>query len=525
MTKRFYAARLAVVATGIVVTLLAAYAGTSSAGSSGVKAATAGIPGASQGNAPGVSAKTIKFAVMTQIKDCGASKADPTTVAGTKERFNTLVKWVNQHVPLPGGRKLAVEFVDDGGADTGCVDVARAGIQQAVDQDHVFAVLKDTYNPAINVPDIIAKKKTVIIGWNFQTYHDLASHYPYAWSVYEPGELSFQELTWFIRKRFTKRQYVADNGTKHPRVWGELFTDNTLGHALSNLTKKHMTEGGLTVKQYFISPDASTAAQQASGLALQAQQAGVNSIIYGADALGPDISFNTAAAGAGYHPDFFISQYGTLPQLTIFVPYFGKEFAKRLYGTGPPLIVGERVEVDSTGAVTPQISPSVYGQNNGYNHASLTAYMQAGGSAGNHPGVGSWGFGTFIWPDLMTLTMGAANACPVLNAKTFAWGLEHGPKMTCMTQQFFGKQPYAQGSKFSFNNPPRNYLQSGFTTLYFNPAEKNKYGTNGVFESYDNYQLFNSLNSLPGSPRYDTGAAGGYKLVKQTGKYSVDMHC
>jgi hypothetical protein len=524
VTKRFFAARFTVVAIGIVVTLLAAYAGTSTAGSAGVQVAAA-VPGSNLGNAPGVTAKTIKFAVMTQIKDCGATKVDPATVAGTKERFNTLVKWVNQHIKLPGGRKLAVEFVDDGGSDVGCVDVARAGIQQAVDQDHVFAVLKDTYNPAINVPDIIAKKKTIIIGWNFQTYHDLASHFPYGWSVYEPAELSLQELTWMIRKRFTKRQYVADNGTKHQRVWGALFGDTTLGHALSNLTKKHMATGKLALKQYYISPDPTTAGQQASGIALQMQQAGVNSIIYGADALGPDISFNTAAANAGYHPDFFISQYGSLPQLTVFVPYFGAEFGKRLYGTGPPLIVGERVEVDSTGAVTQKISPSVYGQNNGYNKASLTAYMQAGGSAGNHPGVGAWGFGTFIWPDLMTLVLGAANAGPVLNAKTFAWGLQHGPKTACMTQQFFGKQPYAQGAKFSFHNPPRNWLQSGFTTLYFNPAKKNTYGTNGVFESYDNYQLFNSLDALPGSPKYDTGAAGDYKLIKQTGKYSVDMHC
>jgi len=523
--RRFYAARVAAVAAAILVTAFAAYAGTSSAKSSAVTKTTTSIPGANKGNAPGVSAKTIKFAVFTQEKTCGTSAADQTTVAGTKERFNTLVKWVNSHIKLPGGRKLAVEFIDDGGTDPACADVAQAAITKAIDQDHVFAIFDDNYNPGINVADIVAKKHTLIIGWNFQTLHDLKTHAPYGWSTYEPGQISFEELTWMIQKRFKKNQYVADDGSKHARVWGELFTDNTLGHALANLTKGYMTQGGLSVKQYFISPVASTASQQASGLVLQMQQAGVNSLIYGADDLTSDLSFNAAATNAGYHPDFFISQYGTIPQLTVFVPYFGANFEKRLYGTGPPNIQAERVEVDSAGDVNPKSCPSCYGQDNGMNVAAVTAYEQAHGSAGDHPGIDSWNFAPFIWSDLMTLTMGAANAGPTLNAYTFQYGLEHGAQSQCMAQEFFGKQPYAQAAKFSFSNPPRNYLMSGFTTLHFNPNVKNAYGTMGLFESYDNYQLFNSLSSLPANPLYNTASAGGYKLVKQKGNITVNTKC
>ncbi|HET7572616.1 MAG TPA: ABC transporter substrate-binding protein [Gaiellaceae bacterium] len=472
-----------------------------------------------------MSKKTITFGVFTQLKDCGNSKVNADTAAGTKERYNTLVKWMNKNIKFPGGRTLRVKYYDSGAADPLCADVLRAALQKAIDQDHVFAIFNDIYNPAVNAADIAAKKKTIYIGFSFQTFKDLKSHAPYVWSTYEPGELSFQELSWFIRRRFAKKPYKADNGSKHARVWGALFSDTPQGHTLSNLMKKYMAQGKLPMKQYYISSDVATASQQASGIALQMQHDGVNSLVYGADALTPDITFNTAAANAGYHPDFFISQYGTLPQLAVFVPYFGAEFTKRLYGTGPPAITQERVEVDSTGSITPKSCPACYGQNNNFNVASTKAYMEAGGSAGNHPSIGSWGWGTFIWPTLTTLVMGAANAGPVLNAHTFEWGLQHGPKMTCMQQKFFGKQPYAQAPKNMYNKPPRYFLQSGFTTLYFNPNKTNFYGSKGLFESYDNFQLFNSMKAMHQSPRYDTGAAGGYKLVKQKGNFTVNTKC
>lgn len=530
MTRRSSAVRLGTVAAGVALAALAVYTGTGFAGSSGAQhaqrpTAAWSVPGSNLGNGPGVKGKTITFAVFTQMKDCGTTKANQTTVEGTKERFNTLVKWMNSHITFPGGRKLAVEFVDNGGPDPTCADVVQAAIRQAIDQDHVFAIMNDSYNPAVNVADIAAKKKTVVIGFNFQTFKDFSSHAPYVWSTYEPGELSFQELSWFIRRRFANKPYKADDGSKHTRVWGALFSDTPQGHTLSNLMKKYMTEGKLSMKQYFIASDAATASQQASGIALQAQHDGVNSLVYGADALVPDITFNTAADKAGFHPDFFISQYGSLPQLAVFVPYFGAAFSKRLYGTGPPLITQERVEVDSTGSITPSGCPACYGQNNNMNVASTRAYTEAGGSAGNHPSIGAWGWGTFIWPDLTTLVMGAANAGPVLNAHTFAWGLQHGPKMTCMQQKFFGKQPYAQAPKDQYNHPARYFLQSGFTTLYFNPNVKNYYGSKGLFESFDNFQLFNSMKAMHQTPRYDTGAAGGYKLLHQKGSYTVDTHC
>jgi hypothetical protein len=521
MTKPAVFRRLAAAAIVAAMAGGAIYVGTSQAGTT-----TSSIPGAKAGNAPGTSNKTIKFAVFINEKTCGDEAATAATVDGTYERFNTLVKWFNQHISFPGGRKLAVEYINDGGADPTCADVATAAINQAVTQDHVFAILDDEINPGIGVPAIVSKDHTVFIGNAFETFADLKSGYPYVWSTYEPAQLSFEELSWFIGKRFKTNPYVADSGAKSTRVWGELFTDNLLGHALARDMQGYMTKAGIAnVTPYFISPVASTAAQQASGLALQMQQAGVNSLIYSPDALVSDIGFNTAAANAGYHPDFFISAYGSLPELAVFVPFFGANFSKRLYGTGPPIIWGERIETDSAGDVTPTACPSCFGQDNGIANADVKAYQQAGGAAGDHPGIASWGYGTFIWPDLATLVIGAANAGPVLNANTFAYGLEHGANTTCMTQQFFGKQPYAQGALYTFNNPARNYLQSGFTTLYFDPTMKNTYGTTGLFQSYDDYKMFTSANSLPATPSYDTGVNSGYKLIKQTGKYNVDTHC
>jgi hypothetical protein len=524
MTRHPFGSRLAVAVVATALVVVGAYTGSSGATGAKTKPKPA-IPGASKGNAPGVSGETVKFAVLTQTKDCGANKA-PANLKGTEERYTTYVNWFNEHLRFPGGRKLEVEFIDSGGVDAACADVQRANVLKAIQQDHVFAIIGPSNNPGVNIADIIAKNKTISIGgFTFQTFHDLKSHAPYAWSLTEPGELSFQELTWFIQKRFKGTQYTTDDGAKKARVWGMLFIDNTLNHVLANLTKKQMTKAGINTRQYFISTNNATAAQQASGIALQMQQDGVNSLIYGFSATAPFLAFNTAAKNASYHPDFFISQYGTLPQLTVFVPLFGPEFVKRLYGVGPPLIEQERVELDPSGDITPTSCPSCYGQVNNEQVAYTDAYVQAGGQDGRHPEIGANGVPTDIWPGMATLATGIAEAGPVLNAYTFSWGLQHGKTAACMTSRFYGVQPYKQSQIWGYDNPPRNYLQSGYTSLYFNPTAKTKYGSTGLFESYDNYERFDGLNDLPAKPTYDTGPKGGYKLIHQRSHINVAYDC
>lgn len=504
---------------GILAAALAAYAGSGTAG--GKK--PIGVPGSARGNAPGVS-KTIRVAILMQLKDCGVNKA-PGNISGTEERYTTYVKWFNQHIKFPGGRKLAVEFIDSGGPDPTCADVQRASVLKAIQQDHVFAILGpagEGINPGLNVGDIAAKNHTINIGNSFQTFHDLKTHAPYFWELGEPTELDLQYLTDFIQKRVKSTQYTADNGSKHPRVWGMLWLDDTLNRVLANIDKRLMADIGIDVKQYFISPDLATAAQQASGIALQMQQAGVNSVIYGFTSIA-FLSFNTAAANAGFHPDFYIYGNTSLPGLTIFVPYFGKEFIKRLYGVGPPLVEAEREEVDTSGDINPKSCPSCYGQVNNEQVAATQAYMQAGGSAGDHPEIGANGDTSFIWPSMATVAEGVANAGPVLNAYTFSWGLRNGPTASCMNEQFFGVQPYKQASDYTYRG--RNYLTSGYTTLYFDPNTKTTYGSLGMFQSYDNYEKFESATDLPAKPTYDTGQHGGYTLDRQRSHINVDYNC
>jgi hypothetical protein len=525
VTARSVGTRLALLVAGLAAVVVVA-AGNGVAGGTQASAKGPGIPGASKGNAPGIG-RTISIALLLHLKDCGTIKA-PTNIAGTEERYNTYVKWFNEHVRFPGGRKLAIEFLDSGGADPTCADVQRASILKAIKEDKVFAIIGPDGgpNPGLNAADIIAKNHVVNLasGSQFHLLHDLKTHQPYVWNLGEPGEIAFQNLTAFIQKRVKSTQYTADNGSKRPRVWGMLFLDNTLNKALANAVRKQMAGIGITAKQYFISPSIPTAAQQASGIALQMQHDGVNSLIYGFQS-NAFLSFNTAASNAGYHPDFYINGYTSLPQLAVFVPLFGKEFIKRLYGVGPPMIEQERVEIDPNGDITPTSCPSCYGQVNNLQVAYTEAYVQAGGKDGRHPEIGANAVPALVWPSLATLATGIANAGSVLNAQTFAWGLQHGPMASCMTKKFYGVQPYAQAPIYGYDKPVRSYLYSGFTTLYFDPNAKTKFGSTGMFQSYDNYERFDSAKDLPANPTYDTGEKGGYKLIRQQSHINVNYDC
>jgi len=482
-------------------------AGPAGAGGSGSGPAAAGstIPGSELGNGKGVTDKFITVAFHITSQTCGSTSGVSNAYY---DRIDTYVKWFNQYVQYPGGRKLKYSVVDDGGQDPNCQDKARSAGLKISKELNAFAALGVSSNPGADAPvvaDTVTRNGTLHIGTNFQTQQGLESRAPYAWSTYITAESSLTDLTWFVQKRIKGTQYKDEQGGLHPRGYGSLFFDGKEGHDLANVVKARFTAMGIPIKQYFVSSDQNAASQQAPGLALQMQQDGVNTLVFGVFGTG-GVAVASAFDSQQFHPDNLISDYGSFGALAVFDTIYGTQ-AKRFIGVGTPCIVCERLELSASGGTDEQSCPSCEMQENSLGY--VKAYKQAGGQADNpQNGAPAYDF----WTQLTALSIGVMGAGPVLNAKTFEYGMFLTQKDRCNVWRFLGRDHPQVG--YTDYRAGKHFGGSGFTTLYW-VQKQSKFGTPGYFESYDGYYRFDTLDGLPNAPSWDTGVKGGYPMNRQ----------
>jgi hypothetical protein len=474
--------------------------GSSGASTVGGGAAASKVPGSELGNGKGVTDKFINIAFHITTQTCGSTNG---AARDYYERIETYVKWFNEHVAYPGGRKLKHTVVDDGGQDPNCQDKARAAGLKISKELNAFAALGVSSNPGADVPivaDTVTRNGTLHIGNNFQTQALLESRAPYGWSTYTTAESTLTSLTWFVEKRLKGTNYVDPQGIAKPRGYGSLFFEGKEGKDLAALVKARFNAMGIPLKQYFVSSDQNAAAQQAAGLALQMSQDQVNTLVFGVFGTG-GVAVASAFDGQQYHPDNLISDYGAFGALAVFNSIYGTQ-ANRFIGVGTPCIVCERLELSASGGTDEASCPSCTMQEN--SDAYVKAYKAAGGQADN-PQNGAPAFD--FWAQLSTLSTGVLGAGSVLNAKTFEYGLFRTEQDRCNVWRFFGRD-HPQVSYIEYK-PKKHYGASGFTTLYW-VQKQSKFGTPGYFESYDGYYRFDSLAGLPNAASHDTGVKGGY---------------
>jgi len=467
------------------------------------------IPGSERGNGKGVSDKFITIAFHYPTQDCGGTKAYSKDDA---ERIDTLVRWFNQYVPFPGGRKLKYSIVDDGGSDPQCWDKTRAAGTYIANDLKAFAALGFSQNPGADEPiiaDTVTHYGTLHIGYNFNTHADFEKRAPYAWSFPKDGETAFDDLSYYIKKRILGTSYVDDAGAKHQRVWGTLFMEGKEGKDLAAINVKLLHAMGITtVKQYYLSGDTGSAAQNGSALALQMKRDGVNTVIYGISNVA-GYAASQAFDGQQYHPDNLISDYGGY-WFALFNDVYGQGQLKRMQGVSAPCVPCSRLNFSATETETK------YPQDN--EDASLKAYEQAHGSSTDPSNNTRF---QQHWSLLSMLALGILNAGPVLNPWTFQYGMFAASENRCQVGRFFGRD-HPQFGHMSWK--PGQYAgTSGVTSLYWT-AKQSQFGTAGYFESYDNYLRFDAP-SLPARPSHDTGKTGFKQIWQKPSGLRPDKAC
>lgn len=504
MDERTSVRRVAAVAlcVGLVAPLLACSddAGTDAARGSDL------VPTVEEGSlGRGVTDDEIKIAFHLALEPCGDNPDTAGAYVTTqqyRDEIDVLVRWFNEHVDFPGGRRLVHEYVDDGGPNAGCEDVARAAALRTTEEIGAFAALGSSTNfggASVFAQEVTAQGTVHIAPTGFQLARDLTDRWPFAWGVYPIAEESLHHLAGYVANR-ADTPYVDADGAEHERRWGALFFDDPLDHELSDLVVDQLEEDGIEVTPYFVSPDDAVAGQQAVSLAAQMKADGVNSVVFGVHGV-PGVSVAKSFDGQAYFPDNFISDYGAFGGLTVLNSIYGEQ-RKRFQGISLASITALRVDV------TPDSSPgeSARLQENNTGVAATTAYHDAGGPLPS-PFVGA-PLNDF-WVELSTLALGILGAGETLNARTFAEGLESAS--TCEVERFFGvAQEQAPLVRFSRDRP---WAYHGFTTVYWT-EEPSAFGTPGFFESSDGYRRFDDAEDLPDEPSDDTGERGDYPRRK-----------
>lgn len=478
-----------------------------------------GQPVTAAGHGPGVTDSEILIALHVKLDPCGN---DPTTQSSGAvnngdannppkfyERLEVYTRWFNEHVAYPGGRKLRIEVVDDGGADIGCVDKARAAALRIAREIRPFAAIGTSVNLGADVPvvaDIVNREGIIHIGINYQTEPDAAARHPFGWSIYSNGEQSFTELVWFIERRLNAMPYRDSLGVEAPRSYGVLVEDSVTGRKMLAVIEQEMRRAGLPVTPYFVSADVGTAGSQGTQLAAKMRQDGINSVMLAI--LGnPAIAVLKAFDGQQYQPDLLVSDYGGYTIAFFGALYFSPQQFARTFGVGGPCIVCSRNEIDLTKAPDdPEGCPSCFMVEN--SNAYIEAYRQAGGEAAN-PQDGGYAFD--MWAQLATLSIGILNGGDVLNAEAFAAGLAATETDRCDVWRFFGRDHPQNAPQGFFGG--RHDAGRGTTTLY-GVSERSWVGTIGYYESFDGYFRFDSLGEFPTAPTFDTGERGEYPFNK-----------
>jgi hypothetical protein len=485
-------------------------------GASGQPGTTTGVPGApgsgagpgagsgggggdALGNAPGVNGRTVNIVIHTKLQDCGPDpNSSRTGTANAKglQMIQDYVGFFNKYVLGPYNWKLAYKVIDDGGQF--CAEKARAAGLQIAKQLKPFAALGDSANgdegPVL--ADVVTRAHIVDIGLSWNTTAMLRERHPYAWPIFGFAEQQDRDLVEFVGKR-VKGTKTADltTGQATDRVYGMITADNPESRQLAAMMKSNLAAQGVTLSHtYFVSSDAGVAAQAADNTVLKMKSDGVNTLIFAIPytSIYSAIVYTNAMDHQNYLPDLLGSRYG--------VVFFDRLFSPRVWAKMRGVFQCGISCVRASGTDTAFQDVS---ENDG-TYKKVWAFLGHTDDPDNGITPSSYN----IYTNLAQLAIGIVNAGPVLNAQTFAAGIDAsapGHPAECLGWRLMGRpytyEPYAAGWSSAHTTGI-----IGFTPAYW-VNQKNEFGTVGYYESYDNYRYFRG-GDLPVKPTRDTGTAG-----------------
>lgn len=462
-----------------------------------------GDGGASGLSGPGIKGHTIHVVFHAKLNDCGPdpqSAKSGTLAAKGYKTYADYVKYFNSYILGPYGWKLTYELIDDGGQY--CPEVARAAALKIIKEIKPFAVLGDSTNGDAGsvLADIVTSAHYLNIGLSWQTFDEFKKRNPYAWSIFSIAQQQDQYLAEWIGSRVKGTPGSnPTTGAAEPRVFGMLTVDNAENHKLASLLKANLASRGVTLThEYFVSSDPGVAAQSATNTVLKMKNDGVNTLIFAIPytSLSSLLVHTSAMGNQGYTPDLLGSRYG--------VVFFDELIDQRVWAHFRGIFNGSPALMRASGTNQKYLDINENG----------AAYKYAWNQEGNTDDADNQGNTPNVWATLSVLGEGILNAGPVLNAQTFANGMDltsHGAVAECMSWRLFGR-PWTYGIYDSQNQQHEGAVY-GYDDGYW-VKKKNDFGTVGYYESYDSYRYFIG-GDLPNKATGDTGGTASPDIPKQ----------
>ena len=456
-------------------------------------------PGSAEKSAQGVNGRTVNIVFHAKLRDCGPDASTARMGTATEKGLKAIddyVTFYNKFVLGPYGWKLAHKVIDDGGQY--CAEKARAAAQKIVKELKPFAVLGDSANgdqgPVL--ADIVTRAKIVNVGISWSTVAELRNRHPYAWPIYGLAEQQDRHLVEWMAKR-VKGTQARDVNTGAPaeRVYGLITADNPEQRTLAAMTKANLAKQGIRLAHtYLVSSDPGVAAQSANNTVLKMKGDGVNTLIFAIPytSVQSAVVHTSAMSAQNYTPDLLSSRHG--------IVFFDRLFDSRVWSKMRGVFQCEISCTRATGK-----NPDFIDVNEN-SRAYKTAWAHLGNTDDPENGTNPGAYTT--WTMLAQLSAGILNAGPVLNAATYAAGLDAaapGGPAECIGWRLMGR-PYTYASYSGGWSSRHDTGIIGFTPGYW-VEKKNEFGTVGYYESYDNYRYFLG-GDLPKQATRDTGQSG-----------------
>jgi hypothetical protein len=471
---------------------------------SGTGSTAGGTVSAGNGvSGPGIKGRTIHIVFHAKLNDCGPdpqSAQAGTLKAEALKTYADYVAFFNKYVLAQYGWKLTYDLIDDGGVY--CPEIARAAALKIVKEIKPFATLGDSFNGDAGsvLADIVSSAKFLNIGLSWQTYDEFKKRNPYAWPIFGMAQQQDGYLAEWIGKR-VKGTTTPDltTGAQVARNFGLLTVDNPENHKLAALLRTNLASRGVTLAhEYYVSSDPGVAAQTSTNTVLKMKNDNVNTLIFAIPytSLQSLLVHTSAMGNQNYTPDLLGSRYG--------VVFFDELFESKVWNKFRGVFNGVPALIRASGTNEKYMDIN---ENGG-------AYKYAWTKMGNTDDADKPGNAPNVWQTLSTLALGIMNAGPVLNAQTFANGIDqtaHGKPAECGAWRLLGR-PWTYGTYVSRDQTHEGAV-FGYTPGYW-VKKPNDFHTVGYYESYDSYKYF-SGGDLPPKPTGDTGGTASPDIPKQ----------
>jgi hypothetical protein len=501
----------------------AAGGGGAAGGSAGARTAAGGgaVPGAAGAGAlrgVDLANRTISLVFPVKDHDCGpdsnTSKQGTATAKG-KQVVQAYVDFFNKEVLAAVNWKLKYQFVDDGGLY--CPENARAAAVKITKEIKPFAVLGGEVSidagPVIQVA--VTKAGIIHIGRSFATYDEFQKRHPYEWDASAVPQKLYEYLAdWMVKRVKGTKVTDATTGLEADRVYGLLAVDKPEIHKMVGVMKAFLAGQGINLANtYFINPDPSVAAQAAATTVQKMQSDGVNTLVFDfnstVNAGQAAVVYTSAMDSQNYLPDLLTLANGN----AFFERLFDSRVWARARGTSVYPIVALRLGVRAnpqTGALESDPRYENINENSGgYDDVWKRAGHNDLAQDSSVPGAYD------TWVSLALLAQGLLHAGSNLTVQSWAAGVQSasvGQPSRCSTWRFMGRD-YKYNAFWNWDDKHDGGLE-GYTSIYW-VNKQTPLGTNGYYESYDDYQYFRGLDDLPARPIKDTGQDSNYAPAKQ----------